>query len=269
MAEGEVVIGEVGGGGIGAGPETGGVVVAETHDGEGGEVSSFFGFGEIAEEVFHPVDVGEVGIEAAEVGIGDGGEAFASRFGPLLFAVFGGGDEGDEPAVVADGESFFKGSVPEIAAGGVGGFSGVIDWGATEVEAEGTAPSGVEVGIELLGIVGSDGAGGPDVTVGANIAVDVKIIEQDEFAGEFEVIGSLFFAEQDEGGIPVSFAEATEDLIVGAIFFDDVDDVLDGRGLPGSRGYGVAGGDGDAVKELLIGEGVALAGQPDKSFERE
>ena len=65
------------------------------------------------------------------------------------------------------------------------------------------------------------------MAVGADIAVDVEIVEQDEFARQLVEIGRGVFAEEDQRRIAVALFHVAQHLIVAAIFLDDVDDVLD------------------------------------------
>src|ERR1044071_9360861 len=82
----------------------------------------------------------------------------------------------------------------------------------------------------LIEISGNGGVA-PAVTVSADFAVAIEIIEQDIIAGQLMLIGRYFFDVHAEVGIavPDRFAfgvfEIAKDLIVGAIFFDDVEDV--------------------------------------------
>ena len=72
-----------------------------------------------------------------------------------------------------------------------------------------------------------EGRGAPLVAVGAEDAGAVGVVEQDELADELVLIGSDLVAEDAEVWIAVAFLDVAEDLIVGAILLDDVDDVLD------------------------------------------
>ena len=65
------------------------------------------------------------------------------------------------------------------------------------------------------------------MAVGADIAVDVEIVEQDEFARQLVEIGREVLAEEDQRRVAVAFFHVAQHLIVAAILLDDVDDVLD------------------------------------------
>jgi hypothetical protein len=63
--------------------------------------------------------------------------------------------------------------------------------------------------------------------IGTDFAFDVKVIEEDEFAGELVVIGCYPFWKEAEGWIAIAPAEVAKDLIVGSILLDDIDAVFD------------------------------------------
>ena len=52
------------------------------------------------------------------------------------------------------------------------------------------------------------------------------------------MIGDVVVGEDVEFGIAVALGEVTEELVVGAVFFDDVDDVFDERGIAELFGNG-------------------------------
>ena len=53
------------------------------------------------------------------------------------------------------------------------------------------------------------------------------MVEQDEFADEFMLIGGDPFAKNTEVGLSGPLRKGTKDLIVGSIFLDDVNNVFD------------------------------------------
>ena len=67
------------------------------------------------------------------------------------------------------------------------------------------------------------------MAVVADLGVDVEVVEQDELAGERVGVGRDLLAEEAEARIAVAFRHVAEDLIVGAVFLDDVEDVPDRR----------------------------------------
>ena len=84
----------------------------------------------------------------------------------------------------------------------------------------------------LFKIVGADGGVGPDVAIAGDFAGVVKIVEHAELQGQLMQVGRDVFAEHGQAGVAVADAlavllQVAEDLIVGAVFLDDVDDVLD------------------------------------------
>jgi hypothetical protein len=58
------------------------------------------------------------------------------------------------------------------------------------------------------------------------------------FAGQGVGVGRDLLAEEAEGRIAVALLEVAQDLVVGAVLADHVEDVLDGEGSPTLRGMG-------------------------------
>src|SRR6202008_3579185 len=79
-----------------------------------------------------------------------------------------------------------------------------------------------------------------------NIATVIKIVEHAELPGEFVLIRSDVLTVHGQPGIPVRSRDVTEDLIVSAIFLDDVDDVANPV---------FAGGEGHAITVAASGIG--------------
>jgi hypothetical protein len=91
---------------------------------------------------------------------------------------------------------------------------------------------GAVLGGPLLFVeVGGVGRVGPGVAVDRDFAVTVEVVEEDVLLDEGMLVGSDLLAEEDEFGVAVGVRDVAEDLVVGAVLFDDVDDVLDGAGL--------------------------------------
>ncbi len=63
----------------------------------------------------------------------------------------------------------------------------------------------------------------------ADIGVHIEVIQKHEFICQLVKIGSDVFAEKRQRFISISFGHVAQNLIVGSILFDDVDDVLNGR----------------------------------------
>ena len=79
----------------------------------------------------------------------------------------------------------------------------------------------------LLVVVGSDRGGRPEMAVAGDLAAVVEIVEHSELQSEFVLVGSDVGAVHGERGIAVADFQIAEDLVVGAVFLDDVDHVLD------------------------------------------
>src|SRR5208337_1462853 len=79
-----------------------------------------------------------------------------------------------------------------------------------------------------LVVVGVDGGGGPDVPVAGNFATVVEVVKDAELPRQFVLVGRDVFAIHHQRGIAVGLADVAEELVVGAVFLDDVDDVLNG-----------------------------------------
>ena len=91
-------------------------------------------------------------------------------------------------------------------------------------------PSGIaarKAGEALLHVVGGEGRIRPLVTVGAENAGAIGVVEQHEIARELVLVGRDPLAEDAECGVAVALGDVAEDLVVGAVLLDDVDDVLE------------------------------------------
>ena len=69
----------------------------------------------------------------------------------------------------------------------------------------------------------------PVVAVGADLGVDVEVIEQDKLARERVKVGRHLFAEERQAGIAVPLRHVAEYLVIGAVFFYYVEYMLDRR----------------------------------------
>ena len=65
------------------------------------------------------------------------------------------------------------------------------------------------------------------MAVAGNFSAVVKIVEHAELQRQFVLVGSDVLAVHRERWIAVSHFQITQNLIVGAVFFEDVDHVLD------------------------------------------
>ena len=150
----------------------------------------------------------------------------------------------DELAVAAVADSLRGGLVPEVAAGRPGG---LVD--GTLRRIGNAAVAAIAQRPDPLDEVGGIGAHRPFVAVGADLAVDVEVVEQHELAGQGVMVGRDRLGEQAEVRVAVAFGHVAEDLVVGAVLLDDVDDILDRRRVADLGGNRVArrrGGAGDA-----------------------
>ena len=95
------------------------------------------------------------------------------------------------------------------------------------------------VAAERLFLVIADRAlRGPLVAVGRHHAVAVVVVQQDKLLGQGVVVGRDPPTVVAELRVAVALGKVAEDLVVGAIFLDDIDDVLDGGGLAGMLRHG-------------------------------
>ena len=63
--------------------------------------------------------------------------------------------------------------------------------------------------------------------VGGDFALDIKVIEQHELAGQGVMVRRDRVGEEAQVRVAVAFLDVAEDLVVGAVLFDDVEYVLD------------------------------------------
>src|SRR5207244_3097052 len=97
---------------------------------------------------------------------------------------------------------------------------------------------------EFLDEIGRIGAHAPLVAVGADFALDVKVVQQDELPRQLVVVGGDIFAEQTKTRVAIALRQVAKNLVVGAVFLDDVNAVFDrapvsnfcGNRVPGRAG---------------------------------
>jgi hypothetical protein len=65
------------------------------------------------------------------------------------------------------------------------------------------------------------------VAVVAHLRVDVEVVEQHELAGERVRVRRDLLSEQGQVRVAVPLRQVAQDLVVGAVLADDVEDVLD------------------------------------------
>src|SRR5262249_39117167 len=100
-----------------------------------------------------------------------------------------------------------------------------------------------------LGEVGGVSGGRPGMPVDAYFAVAIEIVQDHKLLRQAVLVGSNLAPKDGQAGIPVAFGQIAEYLIVGAVLFDDVDDVLNGR--PGAD---LAGHDGRRIRRPSFGQ---------------
>ncbi len=74
------------------------------------------------------------------------------------------------------------------------------------------------------------------MSVGAVGAADVAVVEQGELADERVGVGHDGFAEAAQLRVAVAPGQAAEDLVVGAVLLDDIEDMPDGAVVDGEAG---------------------------------
>src|SRR5439155_18007146 len=105
------------------------------------------------------------------------------------------------------------------------------------------------------------GGHAPFVAIGADLALDIKIVEQYKLLRQLVVIGSDPLRKQAKLRVTIALRHVAEDLIVRAIFLDDINAVLDRRRIArycGDRIVGWARGAGrsmGAQRTGAIGQG--------------
>ncbi len=207
-----------------AGADARGVIVAEPHRHEARHLAAALEFRQIAQEHLHAFDVGVVHVEAAELHVGVLRQRRVAHGGDLASRGRRRRDVGHPPAVVAEAQARLHGVAPDVAGRGQRGALAAL----VVVVA---AARGVRVRPHALHVSGRDGGARPVVPVGADVGIDVEVVQQHELARQPVVVRRHFFSEQREGRIAVADAEITEHLVIGAVLLDDVDDVADGAVL--------------------------------------
>src|SRR5215469_11620309 len=86
--------------------------------------------------------------------------------------------------------------------------------------------AGISSGPKSRDVIGSGGGHGPEVAVGTNIPIDEEIVVEDKIPRQSVMVRSIGFSKQNQAGVPVPLGYIAEHLIIGAIFFQDVEDVL-------------------------------------------
>ena len=172
--------------------------------------------------------LGVVGVAAAAAGrLGETPKSGAhvpdqARHGALdLERAVGLADPPAVLAVAAIAQTRAGTGVPEIARGGVGQVAVVVvvDSGPARV---GQGP----VAGDVIGVVGHRR---PGMAVGRDVPVAVQVVQQHELLGQLVMVGRHVAAEHHQRRVAVAPGQVAEDLVVGAVLLDDVEDVLDRR----------------------------------------
>src|SRR5438445_9488242 len=95
-------------------------------------------------------------------------------------------------------------------------------------------------------VIGDRGGSGPHVAVTGNLAAVVEVVEDSKLTSELVLVGRDVLAIHRQRRIAIAGAKITEDLVVRAIFFDDVNDVVN---------FVLAGGEANAIGITARGVG--------------
>src|SRR4029077_20236806 len=124
----------------------------------------------------------------------------------------------DHFAVVAKSDALSDRERPQEAA------FRLIDFYAVHVD----PLAGVTGRHDLLTVVRDVGGGGPDVSLRTDLGIHEEAIEQAEAPRQRVVVwGDGDVGEIEEARVAIAFFHVSEYLIIGAILFDDVDDVVE------------------------------------------
>ncbi len=119
-----------------------------------------------------------------------------------------------ELAEIADGFAVADGVVPNKTRRGID-------------ERIAAAVTARPAGEAALHVIRDHGGISPFMAIGAQDAAAVSVIQQHKIADELVFIRRHALAELNEVGIAVAFGHVAENLVVGTIFLDDVNDVLE------------------------------------------
>ena len=151
-------------------------------------------------------------------------------------------------AVVAITDAVRGEILPEIAAGRLAGVGQFVFHGNSFQKfafgVVGMFVAAIADGNGLGDVIGNGRRSGPDVAVAGNFAAIVEVVEHAKLLGQRVLVRSDVRAIHGDGRVAVADAEIAEDLIVGAVFLDDVNHVAD---------FVFAGREGNAI-------GIAAAG---------
>ena len=204
------------------------MIVGEADDLEPRHRPLLFEPGKLSEEAIGPLQVGVVLVEAAVKRIKAALESLDLR----RAGVVGRLAVGNPFPIAAEAHARGDRPIPEVAAGGAGGGVEAPLGGIGKLLA---AVVAVGKGPLPLDEVGGVGPHAPLVAVGADFALDVEVVEEDELPGEGMMVRRDALGEQAERRVAVPLRHVAEDLIVGPVFLDDIDHVGDGTGSSGEE----------------------------------
>ena len=136
-----------------------------------------------------------------------------------------------ELAVAADAHARPRARIPDVAVHRGGDVAVRVAHLAAALAQVAPAAAPVVGRPDLLDEVGGVGPRRVRVAVVADLGIDVEVVEQDELPRDGMRVRRGLLAEQAQVRVAVPAFEVAEDLIVGAVLADDVEDVLDGRGI--------------------------------------
>ena len=211
---------------------SGRVIVRESHNLQARHFSLALKSMQFGDESVRPGQVAVIHVETPEVRI----KMSLERRNQGRTRIIGGRTIVDEFAVASVGHLGRFGSVPKITAGGLRNLESPL----------------ARIGVFTVLIVAVThrpypldevrrvSTHGPFVAIGTHFALDVEVVEQHELAGESMMVRGDGFGKQAQGGIALPLRHVAQHLIVGAVFFDDVNAMANGRGVAGDQRHGVS-----------------------------
>ena len=213
-----------------------GIVAAEVDVGDAAEIMAggaqaevgrvvIRGRGIVAEEGEEAVVTvlgGQAGAREIDIGAGIVPNMAAGGFGNI-------GDRRRDSALRRVMERGFGNQGVSIRIGGREAADGIVVVAALEVIVP--APPAVVVRQVLDDILAGLTLGGPGPAVAGGFAAVEEIIQKYEPRSNRMKVGRDVLAEENDGRVAVALGQVAENLVVGAVLFDDVDDVLDAAGF--------------------------------------
>src|SRR5262249_19542289 len=125
-------------------------------------------------------------------------------------------------------DPFTPAGVPDVTGGGRGHIAVRIAVGTSAFGKVLAAPFGVVDGPDFFRHVGRVGSRRKGVSGMTDLGVDEEVVEEDELPGERVCIGRDLLAEKAEIRITVALLLVSQDLVVGAVFTDHIEDMANG-----------------------------------------